>query len=136
MSVARLTAVAGVVLSIAVAPMASAVCVNKFLRRSEGGNRQVVTLLTGKLTYQEAQALAQAISSNQAPGLEWVDEKGRTIARQFGDMKVVRPMPVSCDDKPSGVVVQATFIAAAPPIRKMSVKIKPDLTVQFEEQAE
>lgn len=133
MSALRVVGVFAVAALLATA--AEAACVNKFIRRSEG-TKQVVTFLTGKLTYQEAFILAQAINSNQAPGLEWVDDKGRTIARQFGDVKVVRPMPVACDDKPSGVVLQASFMAAAPPAKKMSLKLKPELTVEFEEQSQ
>lgn len=106
----------------------AAQCVNKFVGRTEG-SRQIVTLLTGKLTFQEAQDYAK----NGAP-IEWLDDKGRTIAKQFGPLKVVRPMPVACDGKPSGVVVVATFATGVKPAKKMNVKIK-DETVAFEEQA-
>ena len=108
---------------------------NKFVGRSEGA-RQVVTFLTGKLTFQEAQDLATAISQRQAPGLEWVDDKGKLLAKQFGEIKVLRPMPVGCDGKKSGVVMTATFATANTPKRKMSLKINPQTTVEFEEQAD
>ena len=91
------------------AEAASAACVNRFVARSEG-TRQVVTLLTGKLTFQEAQALSSSIGHSQAPGLEWLDDKGKAVAKQFGELKVVRPMPVGCDGKASGVVMIVTFI--------------------------
>ena len=120
-------------LSLLVVNAASAACVNKFVSRSEGP-RQVVTLLTGRLTFQEAQARAAAIKANTAPPLEWVDEKGRVIARQFGDLKVVRPMPVGCDGKTSGVVVIATFPAAAPPSHVMHIRIDANTTIDFEQQ--
>ena len=109
-------------------------CMNKFLSRSEGAAKQVVTLLTGKLTFQEAQDLAKAINARQAPPFEWIDDKGKTISRQFGELKVVRPMPVGCDGKTSGVVVIATFQTLSQPTGKMVVKIDPNTTVTFEQQ--
>ena len=109
------------------------VCVNKFLSRPEGP-RQVVTLLTGMLTFQEAQALAEAIEKRQAPPLEWLDDGGRTIARQFGGLKVVRPMPVGCNGKPSGVIVIADFATVQKPSKRMNVKLGPDTLVEFTEQ--
>lgn len=113
---------------------AGAACMNKFVRRTEMGTRQVVTLLTGKLTFEEAKALAAAINAKSAPPLEWVDDGGKLIARQFGEMKVVRPMPVGCDGKPSGVVVIVTFVTGNTPIKKMSVKLDANTIVPFEEQ--
>jgi hypothetical protein len=103
---------------------------NKFVARSEGGTRQVVTLLTGKMTFQEAQAMADSAT------IEWVDEKGKTIARQFGKLKIVRPMPVGCDGRASGVVMIVTFGSSAPPTKKMSVKFDASTTVEFEQQAQ
>lgn len=111
----------------------SAACVNKYLNRPDGV-KQVVTLLTGKLTFQEAQSLARSITSRQAAPLEWVDDSGKSIAKQFGEMKVVRPMPVGCDGKPSGVVMIATFNSVRPPSGTMSIKIDPNTVVQFAEQ--
>jgi hypothetical protein len=113
----------------------SAACVNRFVARTERPH-QVVTLLTGKLTFQEAQALAESIRKKQAPGLEWVNEQGKLVARQFGDLKVVRPMPVGCDGKTSGVVLVATFGAGAPPSKKMFVKLDANTTVEFDQQSE
>ena len=115
------------------APLAHGACVNKFVARSEGP-RQVVTLLTGKLTFQEAQALSTSIQRREAPPFEWVDEGGRSIAKQFGELKVVRPMPVGCDGKSSGVVVIATFPTGMKPSKKMSVKLDAQTTVAFEQQ--
>jgi hypothetical protein len=127
--------VASALLTLVVSTPAFAVdCVNKYLSRTEGGTRQVVTLLTGKLTFQEAQDLSKAINAKTAPPFEWIDEKGRTISRQMGELKVVRPMPVGCDGKTSGVVVIATFPTLSQPIGKMVVKINPDTLVTFEQQ--
>lgn len=114
----------------------SAACMNKFVRRTEAGNHQVVTLLTGKLTFEEARTLAAAITSHQAPLIEWVDEGGRTIVRQFGDLKVIRPMPVGCDGRASGVVVVVTFVSSNTPTKKMNIKLDANTTVAFEEQSD
>jgi hypothetical protein len=116
------------------APVASAACMNRFVSRTERPH-QVVTLLTGKLTFQEAQELAKAISAKQSPPIEWVDDSGKSVAKQFGEMKVVRPMPVGCDGRTSGVVVVVTFPTGNVPVKKMHVKIK-DETVLFEQSAE
>ncbi len=110
-------------------------CVNRFVSRSEGP-RQVVTLLTGKLTFQEAQALSKAINSRQAPPLEWVTEEGKALYKQFGELKVVRPMPVGCDGKTSGVVMIVTFPTQIQPSKKMNVKLNAETTVAFEQQAD
>ena len=108
---------------------------NRFLKRTESSSaRQIVTFLTGKLTFQEAQALSKAIIAGQAEPLEWVDEKGKTLAKQTGELRVVRPMPVGCDGKTSGVVIIATFLAVRPPTGKMHVKLNPTTTVVFDEQ--
>lgn len=111
----------------------SAACMNKFVNRAEGP-RQVVTLLTGKYTFQEAQALAEAINSKKTTPLQWVDEAGKVLATQWGELKVVRPMPVGCDGKPSGVVLIATFATVSKPSKKMNVRFEPQTTVAFEEQ--
>jgi hypothetical protein len=123
-----------VVVALLVVPsLAHAACLNKFVRRTEGP-RQIMTLLTGKLTFQEADALAKAISAKQAPPLEWVDDGGKTIAKQLGDMKAVRPMPVACDNKTSGAVISVIFQSALPPAKKMRVKLDANTIVDFEEQ--
>ena len=128
------TLIASAIASILVANAASAACVNRFVYRTERP-LQVVTLLTGKLTFQEAQALAAAIAKKEAPPLEWVAADKKLIAKQYGELKVVRPMPVGCDGKASGVVVVASFGSSLPPSKKMLVKINADTTVEFEEQA-
>lgn len=120
--------------ALAVQPASAATCVNRFVVRSERP-RQIVTLLTGKLTFQEAQALASAIQKKEAPPLEWVTQDGKTLSRQFGDLKVVRPMPVGCDGKTSGVIIMATFASTSAPAKKMFVKLNADTVVAFDEQA-
>lgn len=131
----RLALLLAIAMFAATAPRASAAttCVNKFRSKSEGP-RQVVTLLTGKLTFQEAQALVEAISAKQSPPIEWVDDKGKSIAKQFGDAKVVRPMPVGCDGKTSGVVMVVTFPTGQQPSAKMQIKLDANAAVTFEQQ--
>jgi hypothetical protein len=119
--------------SILVADSASAACMNRFVAVSQK-NQQVVTLLTGKLTFQEAQELSVKIKSGAAPKLEWVDDNGKTVSRMVGELKVLRPMPVGCDGKSSGVVIVATFLSVHPPSKKMNVKLDASTTVSFEQQ--
>jgi hypothetical protein len=133
MSTVRLSAVALFLFAAQLASGAS--CVNRFVSRSDGP-RQVVTLLTGKLTFQEAQQLSKTIQSKQAPALEWLDDAGRLVAKQVGELKIVRPMPVGCDGKTSGVVMIVTFPTSVTPAKKMNVKLDANTTVAFEQQAE
>jgi hypothetical protein len=58
------------------------------------------------------------------------------MARQFGELKVVRPMPVGCDGRASGVVVTITFLSVNTPTKKINVKLDANTTVAFEEQGE
>ena len=108
-------------------PSFAATCVNRFVSRAER-QMQVVTLLTGKYTFQEAQAMAKNAK------LEWLDEDGKVIARQLGALKVVRPMPVGCDGKTSGVVLIVPFGSMRAPSKKMIVKFDQTTTVTFDEQ--
>ena len=133
MSRVRFAAVAVLLLTAQLASGAS--CVNRFVNRAEG-NRQVVTLLTGKLTFQEAQALSKAIQAGTAPPLEWVNDSGKTMYKQVGELKVVRPMPVGCDGKTSGVVVIVNFVTQLKPQKKMNVKLDANTIVSFEQQAQ
>jgi hypothetical protein len=113
----------------------AATCVNKFVRRTDGA-KQIVTLLTGKLTFQEAQALAQSIAEHRARPIEWISDDGKPIARQLGDLKVVRPMPVACDGKPSGSIIIVTFLSQLQPSKKMGIRFDPHMNVLFVEQSE
>ena len=115
------------------ASSASPACLNRFTSRSEG-SRQVVTLLTGKFTFQEAQALAAAIQQKRLPPLEWVADDGKSIGKQYGPLKVVRPMPVGCEGRRSGVVMIGTFITVQKPVNKMKLKFDDKTTVVFEQQ--
>lgn len=116
------------------APVARAACMNKYVNRSEGKMRQVMTLLTGKMTFQEAEALSKAIESKQSPPVSWLDSHGKELARQVGEMKVVRPMPVGCDGRGSGVIVVVTFGTITPPSSTISIRFDANTTVEFEQQ--
>ena len=122
-------------LFLVVSDASAAACINRFVGRSDGP-KQVITLLTGHLTFQEAQTLAAAINGREARPLEWVDDKGKLIAKQYGELKVVRPMPVGCEGKKSGVVLNATFATVNQPQKKMNLKLNPDTTIEFEEQTQ
>ena len=108
-------------------------CVNRFTARSQG-NLQNVTLLTGKLDFGAAQRLAGAIRDKKAQPLEWVDQSGKRIAQQFGELKVIRPMRVACDGNSSGVIMSVSFPSPAAPVKKMRVKLDGKTAVEFEEQ--
>jgi hypothetical protein len=112
---------------------ASAGCVNKFTRHADGP-RHIVTFLTGKLTFQQAQALSASIRDGKTDPIAWIDESGKIIARQFGELKIVRPMPGGCDGNSSGVIMIAVFPSAQPPGRRMFVKFDVKNVVAFEEQ--
>jgi hypothetical protein len=124
-------AAAAVVLAIAAGPLQAA-CVNKYVARTDG-NKKILTLLTGKLTFPEAQELAKAITAKAAPPIEWVDEGGKTIASSV-QVQAVRPMPVACDDKPSGSVINVTFLTFSAPSGGVTIKFSEELLVYFDEQ--
>src|SRR6185503_6305071 len=99
----RLSLPLAVCLTVVSTVPAGGACINKFLHQTDGP-RQKVTLLTGKLTFQTAQELSYAIRDKKANPVEWVDEKGKVISRQFGELKVVKPIAVGCDGNTSGVI--------------------------------
>ena len=127
MQVRRLFAFALAVSFLSIQPASAAVCVNRFLTHAEGA-RQVMTLLTGKLTYQEAQDLAK-----QRGAVEWLDDSGKVVATSV-ELTPLRPMPVGCDGKTSGVVMRATFLTLRHPSRKVMIKLGSGNAVEFEEQ--
>jgi len=113
--------------------VASAACINRYIVQKDRA-KYVLTVLTGRISYPEAYELAQAVNNHTAPPPEWVDDKGKTIARHFGEMKVIRPMPVSCDDKSSGVVLTLTFLVTRPPSGRIHIKFSANTTVALDEQ--
>ncbi|MFA6958927.1 MAG: hypothetical protein WC538_23900 [Thermoanaerobaculia bacterium] len=110
---------------------AHAACMNKFVSRTDG-NKKIVTLLTGSITFQEAQELSKGVQTKKA-GVEWQDDKGKLIAAA-AEFQPVRPMPVACGDKPSGAVINVVFLTFANPSKAMTVKLGDVTTVTFVEQ--
>ena len=45
-------------------------------------------------------------------------------------------MPVGCDGKSSGVVMIVSFVTSSTPAKTMHVKLDPETTVAFDQQAE
>lgn len=119
---------------ILLASPATAACVNKYVAQKSNESRYTFTLLTGMFTFDEAKKLAADIASGAHAPLAWVAEDGKPIAKQFGALKVVRPMPVACEGKPSGVVLQAVFVTMKPPTGTVRIVFEPDLTIAFEAQ--
>jgi hypothetical protein len=122
-----------VLLTLMIGRDAPAACVNKYIAQKDGA-RYILTILTGKLSYPEATALAAAVNKRTAPPPLWVDEKGKTIAKHIGEFKVVRPMPVACDDKTSGVVLTTNFLVARSPSGRIYIKFSDSITVALESQ--
>lgn len=120
------------VLLIASTPLHAA-CVNKFVSRADG-NKKILTLLTGMLTFAEAQELGQQLAKKGSQPVEWIDDNGKIVASAV-QFQPVRPMPVKCADKPSGSVVNVTFLTFASPGKSLTIKFTETLSVAFEEQA-
>lgn len=106
---------------------------NKYVAQ-KSGTKLSLTLLTGMLNFEDAKNLSAQIASGEHEPLAWVGEDGKVIARQFGDLKVVRPMPVACEEKTSGVVVLAVFLTVKTPSKVVRILLDPDKTVDFEAQ--
>ena len=113
---------------------ASAACMNKYIAQKEDGSKYLVTILTGKPSYPEAYELTQNVNERKAPPPEWVDEKGKTIAKHVGEMKVIRPMPVACDGKTTGVVLTTSFLLARPLSGRIYIKFDEKTVVALDEQ--
>ena len=107
---------------------------NKYVAQKNANNKLTMTLLTGMLNFNDAKALAAAIESGEHAPLSWVTDDGKVIANQLGELKVVRPMPVSCEEKTSGVVVQASFLTVRTPGKIVRIVIDPGKTIAFEAQ--
>jgi hypothetical protein len=120
------------ILLLAALPLEAA-CINKYVVRADG-NKRTFTLLTGMMNFQEAQELATAIAERKSPPVVWVDAGGKQIAQQLGQIKAVRPMPVACEGKSSGVVISLTVLSARQPQDNVLIQLKPDLIVEFEKQ--
>lgn len=116
-----------IVLLLGVSHSAFAECANRYLFRREGANL-VLTLYTGNLNYEEAQALRQSIMSGKEKPLQWVTTEGRVVATQQGELRVVRPMAGGCSGRTSAVILALTFVVAEEPAGTMLLKTS---TMQF-----
>jgi hypothetical protein len=112
---------------------AVAACLNRFVVQTQG-NKRVVTLLTGEMTFSEAAELARALRSKELAALEWLDAKDRVIATAT-TFNAVRPMPVACGSRSSGVVVTLELVTFAIPSKSMTLKFPDGTKVTFTEQA-
>lgn len=121
------------VVCLVAATSARAACVNRFVYQ-KAGPRISVTLLTGMLTFEEAQKLANEIKSRKSQPVQWLDDDGKVQATMFGELKIVRPMPVACEGKASGVVMTAVFPTPSTPRKTMRVRLADDLIVLFDAQ--
>lgn len=112
-----------------------AACMNKYVHQ-KSGQKVTFTLLTGMLTFDEAKAVAAEIAEGSRNPIRWMNVDGKVVARNFGPIRVVRPMPVSCEGKGSGVVLQAVFPTGNTPDRQIQMDFGRDLVVEFEAQSE
>jgi len=93
--------------------------------------KQAASLSVPELKKQEAKIILDLLQPTDF--LLALDEKGKMITRAL-DMKVIRPMPVACDDKPMGVVISTTFLVARPLNGKIYLKFDDKNTVALEQQ--
>ena len=110
---------------------AHAACMNKFVARTDA-NKRTFTLLTGSITFQEAQDLAKIVQARKA-SVEWLDDNGKAVAAA-AEFQAVRPMPVACGDKPSGAVLNVVFLTFAKSSKTITIKLGDIATVAFVEQ--
>ena len=111
---------------------ATAACMNKYVAQRDG-SKSTLTILTGRISYTEARVLAQAMNGHGAAAPELVDENGRTIMK-LADLKVIRPMPVSCDEKPSGVVLSTAILSPRQVSGTIYIKFDERNTIALEQQ--
>lgn len=117
-------------LSLVLAGAAEAACVNRYVARTERQARINLTIITGKLTFAEAEKLA----GSKDMVVEWTDSTGKLIAKPLPGTRAVRPMPVACDDKPSGSVLSMTFLRPSPPTGTIYLRLGEGDPVAFEQQ--
>ncbi len=110
---------------------AAAACVNKYVHEKDGP-RVRFTLLTGTMTYDEAKALGEAIASGDSDPVAWLStEDDDVVARQYGQIRVLRPMPVACGDSPSGVVLEVEFATFTNPGAVVRIHFDDERVVDF-----
>lgn len=129
----RLLPLALAVVILTSAASAQAACVNKYVHRKDGKMKIALTVVTGTLTFAEAQQLAADVAANKAE-INWTDKNGKTILGALPGASAVRPMPVACGDKSSGSVLSVSFLRPTPPSGTIYLKLGSSEPVAFEEQ--
>lgn len=130
----RLAASASVlILAIMLSSSAHAACVNKYVHRMDG-KKVTLTVITGTLTFAEAQKLASDVAAGKAT-IEWTDKDGSAPMKVLPGAAAVRPMPVACGDRKSGSVISMSFLRISPPKGTIYLKLGSDEIVAVEQQA-
>lgn len=117
----------------AVAVPADAACVNKYVHRKDGQGKITLTVITGKLTFAEAQKLVADVAGKKTE-IEWTDKDGKTIVKALAGASAVRPMPVACDGRKSGSVLSASFLRPSAPSGTIYLKLGNSDVIAFDEQ--
>lgn len=112
---------------------AHAACVNKYVHRKDSQGRTALTVITGTLTFAEAQKLVSDVAAKKAE-IVWTDREGKPIVTALPGAAAVRPMPVACEGKTSGSVLTVSFLRPTPPRGTIYLKLGSGNTVAFEEQ--
>lgn len=111
---------------------ARATCLNRFVVQSQN-NKRILTLLTGELTFSEAKELARALQAKEVAAIEWIDASDKVIVAS-SKFSAVRPMPVSCGERSSGVVATLELLTFSTPSKTMRLKLPDGRKVTFVEQ--
>lgn len=119
--------------SILSAAAAEAACVNKYVYRKDSRGRIALTLVTGKLTFAEAQKLVADIEAKKAE-IVWTDSQGKAIVSALPGAAAQRPMPVGCDGRTSGSAIAVSFLRPSVPSGNIYLKFGDGDVVEFEEQ--
>lgn len=115
------------------AAAAEAACVNKYVYRRDSRGRITLTLVTGKLTFAEAQKLVADFEAKKAD-IVWTDSEGKTIVSALPGAAAQRPMPVGCDGRTSGAAMAISFLRPTAPSGTIHLRFGDGAVVAFEEQ--
>lgn len=129
----RLLPIAVISAALLSASAAHAACVNKYVHRKDGQGRMALTVITGTLTFAEAQKLVADVAAKKTE-IAWTDKDGKPIVTALPGASAVRPMPVACDGKPSGSVLSVSFLRPSAPNGTIYLKFGSGEVVAFQEQ--
>ena len=110
-----------------------AACVNRYIHRKDSRGRIALTVVTGKLTFTEAQKLAADVDANKAT-ITWTDRDGKPIVTALPGVQAQRPMPVGCDGRASGAAMAINFLRPTPPAGNIYLRFGDGEVVELEEQ--